>query len=225
MTGTWDSNEARRLRAFELISGTDSPVIPVSDTVLRVHSQSGRGYYTVKRTAKGWICDCASFEAGASKTGSIPCKHTWVAKIWFAPTQYRQSTMGGGRTRPTYSQNWPAYDAAQQDEHLLFDPLLWSLVEDIPEPLRPVGRGGRPPIPLSTQLLVAVKKVHLGMSMRRARGLIRATNSGGGVLSAVPNYAVPSRLFNRPEAGRILLDLIHDLNSAGASHLHSNVCC
>ncbi|MFY9717360.1 MAG: transposase [Thermoplasmata archaeon] len=92
---------------------------------------------------------------------------------------------------------------------VLFDPLLWNLLDIVPEPPRPVGAMGRTPIPLRTQLLMAVKKVHLGESTRRAQGLLRVVyGSGTGCIGKVPNYAVPSRLFNRPDAGGLLLDLI-----------------
>jgi transposase len=91
----------------------------------------------------------------------------------------------------------------------MFDPLLWSLLDDVPELARLPGCRGRPPIPLRTQLLVAIKKVYTGESTRRARGQLQVEcGSGNGLLVEVPNYAVPSRLFNRADAGPILLDLV-----------------
>jgi transposase len=112
-------------------------------------------------------------------------------------------------TRRTYTQNWPAYDAAQQAEHPYFDPLLWSLLDDVPEPLPAPGKLGRPPVPLRVQLLMAVKKVHLAGSCRRVRGLLRVEyGSGTGLLAKVPNYAIPSRVFNRADVTPILVDLL-----------------
>lgn len=91
----------------------------------------------------------------------------------------------------------------------MFDPLLWDLLTTVPEPARKVGAKGRPPIALRTQFLMAVKKIHVGESSRRARGLLKVIyDSGRGLISNVPNPAVPSRLFNRPESGDQLLDLI-----------------
>jgi hypothetical protein len=193
-----------RLRAVELIAEFDEPVIPVSKTVYRVHSQSRGGYHTVARQHIGWVCDCGQFELL-----HLACKHIWAVKIWLRPTNQIEARRSEPPIRKQYGQAWPAYDAAQQAEHTLFDPLLLDLLAAVPEPARGVGARGRPPIPLRTQLLVAIKKVHLGESSRRARGLMKAIyDSGSGVIPTVPNYAVSSRVFNRPETGTLLLELI-----------------
>ena len=56
---------------------------------------------------------------------------------------------------------------------------------------------------------MSVRKVHLQQSTRRARGLMVALNQDGkGILERVPNYSVPSRFFNRPQAPALLLRLI-----------------
>lgn len=113
------------------------------------------------------------------------------------------------KPRPTYPQDWPAYDAAQQAEHPMFDALLWDLLEGIPERLRPVGSPGRPPIPLRTQFFYAVRKVHSMESSRRARGLLLTTHAAGkGLLPRVPSYNTPSRLFLAPTTAVFLTDLI-----------------
>jgi transposase len=195
---------AARQRAMDLMAEVDEPVIPVSKIVFRVHSQSRGGYYTVARRNKGWACTCSQFELLQSE-----CKHIWAVKIWRAPTGLSPWSRSETSVPKTYSQDWPAYDSAQQAEHVLFDPLLWSLLEIVPESARPVGAMGRKPIPLRIQLLMAVKKVHLGESTRRARGLLKVVyGSGTGCIRNVPNYAVPSRLFNRADAGDVLLELI-----------------
>jgi len=112
--------------------------------------------------------------------------------------------------RPSYPQaSWPAYDSAQQLEHQLFDRLLWDLLGTVSERVCETGRRGRPAIPLRTQILMAVRKVHLQQSTRRARGLMVALNQDGkGILERVPNYSVPSRFFNSPQAPALLLGLI-----------------
>jgi transposase len=204
MTLPYAYQQTQRLRGLDLLSRFEDPVVQVSRNVFRVHSESGRGYYTVRKTPKGWTCECPAFEEG-----SAPCKHIWASRIWLKPGLY--STLGKSprHEAPVYTQDWPAYDAAQQAEHILFDPLLWSLLDDVPEPLREPGTLGRRPIPLRTQLLVAIKKVHLGKSTRACRGMLEVDYaSGKGLLVHVPNYAVPSRLFNRPDVGQTFLELI-----------------
>jgi transposase len=112
--------------------------------------------------------------------------------------------------RKTYSQSDnPRYDRAQQLEHQIFDSLLWDLLGSVKERISEVGRQGRPSIPFPVQAMVAIRKVHLSMSSRRARGLLIALNSEGkGLLPRIPNYTAPSRFFNRPQATAILLGLI-----------------
>jgi transposase len=191
-------------RALALIAEVDEPVIPVSKQVYRVHSQSRGGYHTVARKQIGWVCDCGQFELLHTA-----CKHIWAVRIWLRPGDYHGRNLRVSLSRPNYSQDWPAYDAAQQEEHSLFDPLLWDLLTTVPEPNREIGAKGRPPVPRRTQFLMAVKKVHVGESSRRARGLLKVIySSGEGLIPCIPNYAVPSRLFNRPDTGDLLLDLI-----------------
>lgn len=225
------SDESQRLAgecAFSLISEWDEPVIPVDRLTYRVHSQSKGMYYTVSRRSGNWICQCAQFELLQTD-----CKHIWAVRIWRQPTvDFAQKPTGSSKA-PTYEQDWPAYDMAQQQEHILFDPLLWDLLSFVREPLKLVGARGRPPIPLRTQLLLAVKKVNLGESSRRARGLMQSIyGAGSGVISYVPNYAVSSRLLNRPDAGGLLLELIRlsslplrDLEDGGTVAIDSTGFC
>jgi SWIM zinc finger len=153
----------------------------------RVRSETGNGFYRMRKVSDEWFCECKAFEELQDC-----CKHIWAVRIGLEGRQELAARAGG--QIPKYGQDWPAYDAAQQNEYLLFDPLLWSLLDDIPEPIRPPGKRGRNPISLRTQLLMAIKKVHLGKSCLRSRGLIRSQfASGNAILPRVPNYAVPSR--------------------------------
>lgn len=211
-----------------LIAECDEPVIPAGRQVYRVHSQSKGGYYTVSRRSGRWICQCARFELLQTD-----CKHIWAVRIWRHSTADIARKPSGSSEGLTYEQDWPAYDTAQQQEHVLFDPLLWDLLSAVREPSKPIGARGRPPIPLRTQLLLAVKKVHLGQSSRRARGLMQAIyGAGSGVISRVPNYAVSSRVLNRPDAGPLLLQLIRlsavpvrDLEDGGTVAIDSTGFC
>jgi transposase len=72
-----------------------------------------------------------------------------------------------------------------------------------------LSKPGRKPIPFRTELLHSATKVHLGMSARRARGeMLRVVGSGSSLLPSVPNYAQPSRVFNREGTTPIWQDLL-----------------
>ena len=87
----------------------------------------------------------------------------------------------------------------RQLEHQVFDRFLWDLLGHMPDTYADPGRKGRPAIPLRTQVLVAVAKVHLKEDTGDAHGLLIALNRDGkGILPRVPNYSIPSRFFNRP---------------------------
>jgi transposase len=170
-----------------------------------VRSFTNTAAYTVTYAFGGWRCSCPRWE----ETG-LHCKH--IERVLCKidpnrPMEYHKDSLGDRRR--AYAQDWAAYDAAQQAEHTMFDALLWDLLEQIPERLRPVANMGRPEIPLRVQLLIAVKKVHLGKSSRRARGLMQTQYGGGkGILGRVPSYAVPTRLFRQDGVTAILLQLI-----------------
>ncbi|HZY91760.1 MAG TPA: transposase [Thermoplasmata archaeon] len=132
--------------------------------------------------------------------------------IWLDPNRPPLGETAADRPlrRKTYPHpDWGAYDRGQQREHEAFDRYLWDLLADLPQRQWSGGKKGRPAIPLRTQVMVSVRKVHLNLSTRRARGLLVALNQDGkGLLARIPNYSVPARFFNRPQAIPILLGLV-----------------
>ena len=189
------SSQRRELqKAFRLRAKFDDAVTPdpIHPDEFRVRSETGNGFYRVRRVSDAWTCECPAFEELQDC-----CKHIWAVRIYLEG-RLKLATLAGGPL-PKYRQDWPAYNAAQQAEDPMFDPLLWSLLDDIPEPRRAPGTPGRNPIALRTQLLIAIKKVYFGKSCARSHGLFSEIYAEGkGIISKVPNYAVPSRVFNRP---------------------------
>ena len=110
-------------------------------------------------------CTCEDF----SLTGQ-PCKHVHAARL----VQERDH---GGRApaldievvpkKPTYRQNWPAYNKAQITEKHRLQVLLHDLCRGIPEPPRPPGKRGRTPTPLADQVFACTYKVYSTFSGRR----------------------------------------------------------
>ncbi|HEV2167093.1 MAG TPA: transposase [Thermoplasmata archaeon] len=80
---------------------------------------------------------------------------------------------------------------------------------------------------------MAVKKVHLGKSCSRARGLMQVGCSAGNtIMGRVPNYAIPSRVFNMPAIEELFVDLIQrsalplkDLEDGGTVAIDSSGFC
>lgn len=200
---------ARRMARAHILAVQDGAVESVAPGLFRVRSASGRGRYGVRLDGLQWTCECPDYQEWQRS-----CKHIAAVVEFLALTAgvpWRPSSDASTvPLRPTYPQDWPAYDAAQQAEHPMFDALLWDLLESIPEHLRPVGAVGRPPIPVRIQLFCTVRKVHSMESQRRARGLLLVLNaSGQGLLAHVPSYATPSRLLREAGTTPFLIDLIH----------------
>ncbi len=193
-------------RAIRLLSSRRESVRPQARVVFEVKSRDGTRKYTVAAAQEGWSCTCLFWQ-----DRKTPCKHVLAALRWLDPNPPPILDEDLARpARKTYPQQAPArYDEAQQKEHLLFDALLWDLLGTVNERIAEGGRRGRPAIPIRVQALIAIRKVHLAMSSRRARGLLMALHGGGkGILPKIPNYTAPSRFFNREQATAILIDLI-----------------
>jgi transposase len=197
-----------RLARGHLLVTRDGSLQALAPGLYRVASSTGRGFYGVRLDGVRWTCECPDFSGR-----QLSCKH--IAAVVEHLTLAAGIEWPGPRPesalpRPSYPQDWPAYDAGQQAEHPMFDALLWDLLTDIPEPERSVGTRGRPPIPLRTQLFCAIKKVQSQESGRRARGLLLATQAvGKGLLPRVPSYNTPSRFFRDARASALLGELLH----------------
>jgi transposase len=130
-----------------------------------VPSQSGEGTYSVTRTPNDESCTGDDF----SLTGK-PCKHVHAAR-------FAREREHGGQTpardtevlpkKPTYQQNWPAYNLAQTTEKHRFQVLLHDLGHGLPEPPRDPGQPGRKPVTLADQLFACAFKVYITVSSRR----------------------------------------------------------
>lgn len=201
--GPWD--HATEIRAVRLLSTHKEAVRANGRLRFQVLSADGGETYEVVADEDGWSCTCPGWT-----DRRLPCPHIVGVVIWLDPDRPAIRASGRRQARPTYRQeDYGAYDRARQLEHQVFDRYLWDLLGSLPDRVRPAGKRGRPAIPLRTQVLVAVRKVHLKEDSRGAHGLLVALNQDGkGILPRVPNYSCPSRFFNQPKATEILLALI-----------------
>ena len=114
-----------------------------------VPSQTGNGACRVNPKPKNEFvppCTCPDYEPRSQK-----CKHIYAVEYVIQ----RESNHNGTETvtetvtvkaervvakKPTYKQNWPAYNAAQTNEKHKFQTLLADLVRGIEEPAQEKGR-------------------------------------------------------------------------------------
>ena len=108
--------------------------------------------------------------------------------------------------RPTYPQNWRAYNAAQTHEKDRVADLLHSMCDAIPSP---VQHRGRPRIPLGEQLFAAAMKIYGGASGRRTATDMREYEAKG-YLSRAPHYNSIFKALESPALTPILKALIEE---------------
>jgi transposase len=167
-----------------------------------VPSQTGDGTrYTVDLNAQ--TCSCPDFGLHGVK-----CKHIFAA----AEIERREKSTDGRNSRdptvmerrPTYRQNWPAYNAAQVAEKDKFQLLLHDLCSGIP---KATPQRGRPPIPRPDAIFCIAFKVYSTMSGRRFSSDLREAHRRGWI-SAAPCYNTVFSLMEDESLFPVLRSLI-----------------
>jgi len=152
--------DLRQLKALEIAARHK---IPFDGAAWLVPSQSSPG--TVYRVTLGdrLNCDCDDFPLRQK-----PCKHILAAQLVCAREH-------GGPTPaiatdavpipPTYRQNWPQYNEAQQTEKRRFRVLLFDLCAGLADPPQPGP--GRRRTPMADMAFACALKVFTTLSSRR----------------------------------------------------------
>ena len=152
-----------------------------------VPSQSGTGKYTVVPDPQTPFCSCPDFES----TGQT-CKHLYAAEIVIRrettvteeeTTTTRTVTITETVKKPTYPQNWSAYNAAQTNEKSHFQTLLRDLCSDVTQPI--FNMKGHPPIRINDALFACIYKIYSGFSGRRFMTDMKSAQEGGFVAKAM----------------------------------------
>ena len=107
---------------------------------------------------------------------------------------------------PTYSQDWPNYNLAQQNEKDRFLVLLRDLCNAVALEQKPRGRG-RPSVPLPERLFAAMYKVYTGFSARRFTSDVRAAMRQG-LIDHAPHFNSTNRYLASDELTEHLKVLI-----------------
>jgi Transposase DDE domain/SWIM zinc finger len=179
--------------------------IPQHNGVWLVPSQSRQGRYRVQDGQKP-TCTCPDYETRQDK-----CKHIFAVEYI---VEFRREADGSRTmietlqvtqtTRPTYAQNWPAYNQAQVNEKQQFQSLLHDLCSGVAEPEQTKGR---PRLPLSDAIFAATFKVYSTVSGRRFMSDLRDAKDKG-FIQKVPHYNSIFNYLENPELTPILTALI-----------------
>ena len=214
-----DPAESRRQRGMAIAAV--SRIVQFHDSLWDVPSQSGIGKYMVRMGGAAPTCSCEDFE-----TRRLPCKHIYAVQCVIAresqpetpapatPSVSDPDPLTAAKQvkapRPTYAQDWPAYNAAQIHEKAKFLTLLEELCRGVAEPQRTdeeKAKGGRPPIPLADRAFACAFKVYTTVSGRRASTDMRDARDKGH-LSHAPSYSRVSRFLEDKALTPVLTGLI-----------------
>ena len=165
-----------------------------------VPAQSGSGKYVVNVDGDEPFCSCPDFELRQAR-----CKHIYSVEFLIQREEHPDgSTVETKAVRVTYSQDWPAYNAAQTHEGDHFLTLLRELCDTVEQPEYSFGR---PRLPLSDMLFGMAVKVYSLMSGRGAMSDIRSAEAQG-LLNKIPSVASCWRYMKKPEMKPLLRSLI-----------------
>ena len=191
------THEAPATRAQEVLRlGRIRTIREGSHWVVRGASTSQ--VYSIRRMDVGWECTCPAFS-----TATL-CKHVTACKLIVGEAVAKSGTPAH---RPTYAQNWSAYDLGQTLELPVLQTLLSDLASTVPEPTRKAGAGGRPPATLHDQLFASILKVWTGKSGRRATGFWENAIRDGHLQGHIQRMTV-QRFLNRADTTPVLTNLV-----------------
>ncbi|MFI5397237.1 MAG: transposase [Candidatus Binatia bacterium] len=171
--------DARQQRGLEIAAM--SKITKRGNETWIVPSQSLNGKYAVTVSEEGRQCTCPDFELRQQ-----PCKHVFAVEYVIKRESVTETKPDGTVSttttettgvRVTYSQNWPAYNAAQTTEKDEFCRLLKDLVAGVPTPAQ--AGAGRRRTPLPDLIFASAYKVYSGFSSRRFMSDLRAARDDG----------------------------------------------
>ena len=162
--------------------------------------------YRVRYDKEHPTCTCPDFETRGCK-----CKHIYAVEYAIKRERHPDGsttvTESVKITRQTYPQDWPNYNAAQQNEKRHFQELLADLCRCVPhDELKSNGRG-RPAFPLRDAVFSVVYKVYSTFSGRRFTSDLCDAQERG-FITRVPHYNTAFKYIEKPELFPILLSMI-----------------
>lgn len=196
--------EIREAKAWAM---TGDARVSFSGGSWKVHSQTESRYYSVNPSPSAAACECEDFALRAQ-----PCKHILAVRKLLErqlkgepnPTP---DQIPGLPPRPTYGQDWPAYNLAQTNEKDHLQTLLAALCAGIPQPAQK-PKSGRPFARLADAIFGVVFKVYSLMSARRFASDMREAQRRGHVVQPL-SYNCILEYMGYADVTPILISLIH----------------
>ena len=204
-----EANEARRQRGLaiaalcKIVQQNGQWVVP---------SQTGNGSYRVNLKPAPFVpqCTCPDYaERGA------PCKHVYAVQFTMERERHADGTETTTRTitvketcakRPTYRQNWAAYNKSQTTEKHRFQVLLADLCKGVP-PTPPRKGRGQQPLCMADMVFAATFKVFSTVSGRRFACDLADAHAKGYIAKA-PHFNSVLNYLRTPELTPIFRALI-----------------
>lgn len=193
--------DPRLLRAIPIAKG--GLVRKLRRHVWLVPSATHGGTYLTDFAPEVPTCTCLDFETRGGAPGFF-CKHLYAVQIRRRLITIPSGLMNPEEKRPSYKQDWPAYNAAQEFEEHHVRRLLKALCGGLINP--PQGRG-RPRLPLADVIFGCVMKVYSTLSARRAATKVRECQEGG-FIDAAPHYNTVARYLEDEALTPILRALV-----------------
>ena len=195
---------ARQIKALQIAATSQ---LKRKGDVWIVPSQVGHGEYTVNPNPDSPNCTCRDHEFTNDR-----CKHIFAVEYTIQREQRCEQTSDGLTvvtetvkvTRKTYSQNWPSYNRAQQNEKSELQALLYELCRNIPEPEQ---KRGRPRLSLADIIFASTFKVYSTVSGRRFQSDLQEAKRRG-FLAGMPHYNSVFRYLESEALTPYLYELI-----------------
>jgi transposase len=189
----------RELKALEIAARTK---IGFADGVWNVSSQSSRGSYRVTLGSDP-SCPCDDFQLRKQ-----PCKHVLAAQLACArdhDAKGPEIVTDAVPKKPSYKQDWPRYNEAQQTEKSRFQRLLFELCRGVPNP-KQTGSGRRW-TPMADMVFACGLKVYTTVSSRRFACDLKEAH-GAGYLSHLMNSVSVCSFLENDRLTPVLQNLI-----------------
>ena len=167
-----------------------------------VRSETRHVYYLVRQDNLRWRCTCPDFELRREH-----CKHVYAVKFFLSqltPPDEEPGERKATSVRPTYSQDWPVYNAAQVQEKQFFIELLRALCATVSQPEQGMGR---PRLLLGDMVFACVYKVYSGFSSRRFTGDLEEAYKKG-LIRKAPHFNSVTSYLSDPKLTNVLEDLV-----------------